>query len=310
MTPIQQMLLGIGAVKGQWWGTRSVIMGGYGWPSSPFMEYFTIASTGNASSFGGILTGNRKEAAGMSGEGRYVFGCGETTSGLSNYTIHYVTVATTSNAINFGTAIKQYARTGVSNGIIGVITGGPYSSYDVMEYITLATTGNGTDFGDIPQWAGAQGGEGSSGHDRALMYGGYSNAVKDYINYINPGVPGDSQDFGNLTLGRYGPEGCGDETRGICGGGEPNWGNSGQLHQKIDYVTMATTSNGTAFGDLTGIYRQGTGASTNNVRALFAGGWSDQVTTDYITIQTTGNATDFGDLSDGRFQTSGGSGDS
>ena len=288
-------------------------MGGYGWPNNPFLEYFTIASTGNASSFGGILTGNRKEAAGMSGEGRFAFGCGETTGGLSNSSIHYVTVATTSNAINFGTAINNYARTGVSNGIYGIISGGPYTGSTEMEYITLATTGNGTDFGDINQNAGAQGAEGSSGHDRALFYGGYGPlggwGTKDYINYINPGVPGNTQDFGNLATARYSPAGSGDETRGICAGGEPNNSGGGSNHQKIDYVTMATTSNGTNFGNLTGSYRQGTGNGTNNTRAMFAGGWSDQTTTDYITVQTTGNATDFGDLADGRFYNSGGSGD-
>ena len=309
------MFLGIGAVKGQWWGTRCIQMGGYGWPDNPFMEYFTIATTGNATSFGSFTGGRRTESAGMSGEGRFVFGCGETTNqpSLDIKSIQYVTVATTSNAINFGTAIDGYARTGVSNGIIGVITGGPYSGSDVMEYITLATTGNGTDFGDINLHAGAQGGMGSSGHDRALMYGGYGNiggwGTKDYINYINPAVPGNTQDFGNLSLARYRACGTGDETRGICGGGEATPSNSGTNHVRIDYVTMATTGNATNFGNLTGIYRQGCGEGTNNTRALFSGGWSDQTTTDYITIQTTGNATDFGDLADGRYRNASGSGD-
>ena len=71
----------------------------------------------------------------------------------------------------------------------------------------------------------------------------------------------------------------------------------------IEFVTIATTSNATDFGDLTVARRHG-GGFQNQTRGLFGGGGDIiQVThnvIDFVTIASTGNATDFGDLTDAK----------
>ena len=80
--------------------------------------------------------------------------------------------------------------------------------------------------------------------------------------------------------------------RGVWGGGA----DSGTYdYNIIDYVTIATTSNATDFGDLTvGRYRSA--ACSNGTRGVFGGGYSSTNTIDYVTIATPSDATDFGDL--------------
>jgi hypothetical protein len=65
----------------------------------------------------------------------------------------------------------------------------------------------------------------------------------------------------------------------------------------IQYVTVATPSNATDFGDLT-LARTGSGTS-NGTYGTFCGGEGESSRSnviDRITIQTLGNATDHGDL--------------
>ena len=66
----------------------------------------------------------------------------------------------------------------------------------------------------------------------------------------------------------------------------------------ITYVTIASTSNSTDFGDLTQA-RQSVNAGSNTTRCVFMGGQTPSTvnTIDYVTIGSASNATDFGDLS-------------
>ena len=85
------------------------------------------------------------------------------------------------------------------------------------------------------------------------------------------------------------------DTRGVFAGG---WTGSAASNI-IEYVTIATTSNTTDFGDLTIASKEGGGCSSRT-RGIFAHGENAAESVvnsiDYITIDTTGNATDFGDL--------------
>ena len=69
----------------------------------------------------------------------------------------------------------------------------------------------------------------------------------------------------------------------------------------IDFVTIATQSNATDFGDTTSARQQPAGAS-NQTRGIIAGGKSPASnpagvnTIEFITIASTGNGQDFGDL--------------
>jgi hypothetical protein len=79
-------------------------------------------------------------------------------------------------------------------------------------------------------------------------------------------------------------------TRACFGGGQI----SGAPENVIDYITIATTSSASDFGDLVAGNQAPTGLA-DDTRGIWAGGTSGNVI-QYITIASTGNATDFGDL--------------
>ena len=81
-------------------------------------------------------------------------------------------------------------------------------------------------------------------------------------------------------------------TRGLIGGGSSIPASTGAVN--IDFITIPTAGNATAFGDLTygNAYR---GGIASNTRGIFINSQNDQ-TTDYVTIATTGDAVSFGEI--------------
>jgi hypothetical protein len=127
------------------------------------------------------------------------------------------------------------------------------------------------------------------------------------MDYVTISTTGNATNFGQLSLrnefsemaGCFGLSGDG-SSRGVFAGGTLNdsAGTSNQTND-IEYITFATTGNGTTFGDLTQARYEGASVSSGT-RGCFIGGASintAQNIIDYITIATTGNATDFGDTS-------------
>lgn len=130
------------------------------------IAYVTMATTGNASSFG---TSSNAASAGttgsMSSSTRQVWGGGNIgpfgggDKGTS--ALQYITTQTTGNSTSFGNI--TYGTNGVemtpgafSSDTRGLIAGGqnygpgaPGSSQSTIHYITLATTGNSTSFGNM-----------------------------------------------------------------------------------------------------------------------------------------------------------------
>jgi hypothetical protein len=91
--------------------------------------------------------------------------------------------------------------------------------------------------------------------------------------------------------------GCSDATRGLFGGGRNN---PYAYNDVIDYITIATTSNATDFGDLTN-GRYELSSCSDGTTGVWAGDDSSPYNAiDYVTISTPANATDFGDLTTGR----------
>ena len=101
------------------------------------------------------------------------------------------------------------------------------------------------------------------GRGRGVLSGGRNNHAMQFVNIQSQG---NSQTFGDSITGD-GIEGfaVGSSTRGLFAGGYPSVGNV------IEFITFATTSNGTDFGDMTTARRSGAGAG-NQTRGLFAGG--------------------------------------
>ena len=224
--------------------------------------------------------------------GRGVFGGG--SDGSITNTMQYITIATPSNATDFGdlTVARTYVEA-VSSITRGVFGGGWNGSAneDTMDYITFATPSNATDFGNLTVARHALAGV-SSG-TRGVFGGGNGSNVMDYITIA---TPSNATDFGDLSVTRQDLAGVSSDTRGVFAGGDGS--------NVMDYITIASTGNATDFGDLLSNLRYPADVS-NGTRGVFAGGDpnSGQGNTDviqYITIASTGNATDFGDLTVGR----------
>ncbi len=135
-----------------------------------------------------------------------------------------------------------------------------------------------------------------SNRGRGLFMGGYApSQYRTEIDYIQIQSLGNATDFGVLSATGVG-EGadCSSSTRAIQGGGS--------LVNTMEYVTIATTSNVTNFGDLT-VARRSLQSLSSNTRGIWAGGTTNPAMSDvidYATIATTGDATDFGNLTAGR----------
>ena len=138
------------------------------------------------------------------------------------------------------------------------------------------------------------------GRGRGVISGGRNDHAMQFINIQSQG---NSITFGD-SITSDGVEGfaVGSSTRGLFSGGYPSVGNV------IEFITFATTSNGTDFGDMTTGRRSGAGAG-NGTRGLFAGGLNSSGTSlntiEFSTIATLGNSTDYGDLTQARDQFAG-----
>jgi len=280
------------------------------------IDYITIASTGNATDFGDSTVYCFARGAVSDGSRGCYGGGGRTGISPNNgppylfNVIDYVTIATPSNATDFGdlSSARESMSGGVDDATRGVFAGGYISPtrYNILEYITIATTGNVTDFGDLSM--GMASNNGVNDDSRGVWAWGYSSGFTNVMEYITIATTGNSTDFGDLSVARDTAEGnVYSSTRGVFAGGY----NSSYTHQNVmDYITIQTTGNATDFGDLAAANASPSG-STSLTRGCYGGGSESGTRTNriqYITIDTTGNTTDFGDLTQARSACSAASG--
>ena len=183
----------------------------------------------------------------------------------------------------------------LDGGVRGLFGGGSApSSTDRIDFITISTAGNATDFGDLTvarQWVfGA-----ASSSVRGVWAGG-SSPLTDTIDFVTISITGNATDFGNLIDSKLAHAGCGNETRGLFGGGNPS--NSTTKTDGIEFITIASTGNALDFGNLNAATASLT-ATASPTRGLFMGGYTPTAlnTIQFVTIASTGNTQDFGDLS-------------
>ena len=217
----------------------------------------TIATTGNASSFGS-LTAARVTLAGASDDTYGVFTGGSTnalyspSSAIVNI-MDYVTIATTGNASDYGDlTTTRFGMSGLGDGTYGIVAGGQINDWsgsvtNIIDYFTIASPGNATDFGDI--WGNYSGTTGMCDGTYGIIAGGPNINV---IQYITVQTPGNSIDFGDLTVNTSGMGAAGNATRGVFAGGR-DWNTSGgdAQYNIIQYLTPSSPGNATDFGDLT-----------------------------------------------------------
>ncbi len=239
--------------------TRGLFMGAAG-ASSQRIDFITYSSTGDATTFGTLSTNKEGNGALSSSTRAISFGGDNVGSGTN--VIEYMTIASTSNGIDFGDLLSSQTTFtgGVSSSTRGVIGGGnTYPSEpqtNVIQYITISTLGNAVDFGDLTTAKGS--GTATSNSTRGIFIGGISGPSNtNTIEYVTIASTGNAQDFGDLNNATRSFAACSSPTRALYGGGiAPTTTNT------IEYITILSAGNATDFGDLT-IARFSMGACSN-----------------------------------------------
>jgi hypothetical protein len=274
---------------------RAAVGGGYDGSSvRNEIEYFNIQSMGTVIDFGNLTATTFGQKSNAASSTRGIIAVGGRTPTYVN-TIEFITIATTSNATDFGDISSTLSNVAASSNQTRGVTFGGRNSTNVMEFITIATVGNASDFGDLTL-AKRQGASVSS-PTRGVYAGGFDDTNRiNNIEFITIASAGNASDFGDLTVIRQEPAGASDNTRGVFAGGYDTTP-SATRYNTIDFITIASAGNATDFGDTPTARADATGTS-NNTRGVFAG-FNDGGNTNlmaFVTIQTTGNASDFGDL--------------
>ena len=261
--------VGLGA--GMSSSTRGVFAGGSRPTASPFsggnqnfLEYVTIATTGNGQDFGGVSTLFRY-GAGISNSTRGLI-CGAYQGGGASgtlNTIQYLTIATLGNTLDFGDMTNNS-----NNGVQGMgatssstrgITfgGGTPTTIAEIEYITISTLGNSQTFGNLSSNRYLC--QGVSNGTRGVVAGGDNSGAVNIIEYITIASTGDAQDFGDLSSisEHAGGTGGSNKIRGVFVG-RGDWTD---VDNSMSYITIATAGNAQDFGDIrAGIQNYGTNA--------------------------------------------------
>ena len=240
--------------------TRGVFAGGSRPTQSPlsggnqnFLEFVTIATTGNGQDFGGVSTLFRY-GAGISNSTRGLI-CGAYQGGGASgtlNTIQYLTIATLGDTLDFGDMTNNSG-----NGVQGMgatssstrgITfgGGTPNTIAEIEYITISTLGNSQTFGNLSSNRYLC--QGVSNGTRGVVGGGDNSGAVNIIEYITIASTGDAIDFGDLSSvsEHAGGTGGSNKIRGVFVG-RGDWP---AVDNAMSYITIATTGNAEDFGDI------------------------------------------------------------
>lgn len=205
--------------------TRGLFGGGYDpvKPGAPpnqtnVINYITMASTGNTTSFGELTVARYQlGSASSSTRGLWIGGDGDSATSV----IDYVTITTTGNATSFGNlsnTANQAVGAACSNSTIALLGGGSASSggtkSNVIQQITIATTGNSTSFGQLTTVVNYLAACSSS--TRAVWAGGeLTSNQSNAIAYVTIATAGNATSFGTLSSERSELVGCSSLNGGV-----------------------------------------------------------------------------------------------
>jgi len=211
------------------------------------INYFTMASAGNAVDFGNNTIVGCSAASSSSTRGIFVGGYVSGAGGGVN-TLSYVQIATTGDALDFGDSTRERTEpSSCTNGRQMFIGGGTPIASDI-EVITISSTGNAIDFADAGHKIYGSGSLSNS--TRGFFAAGGSTSLKsDQITMFNMQSGGFFTDFGTVrTAEDFYANGTSNATRGIfCGAytGGPATG-----HNIIQFITISTAGDTQDFGEL------------------------------------------------------------
>ena len=181
------------------------------------IQYITIATTGNAAEFGkSDLSLSQEAGSGVGDSTRAIF-CGGYIGPAKQNIIHYVTISSFGDSIDFGdlTDICSLAASASGSGR-GLIAGGrrTASPSNIIDYITIQSLGDAIDFGDLTSnrndWRG-----GASNGTRAIFAGGSNPSYDDTMDYVEIMTTGNAVDFGNLSAATRYKAGVSDSHGGL-----------------------------------------------------------------------------------------------
>lgn len=225
-------------------------------PEGTEIDYVSVATGGQTSEFGTLT---QRVQPGSATDGTYGVFAGGTqwSSGSTDFTqsIDYITIASPSNASNFGNLIGTvYYLYGnnVGDGTIGILQLGGTT----FEYVTIATPGNATSIAGLA--TSTYGYAGASFDDATYgVFAGWNGMA-----YITISTSATASDFGNsFDNGEYiNGGGTSNGTRGVICGGE-RYDGSYSVSNSNHYVTIATPGNSTDLSDLTTTSYRGTTTS-------------------------------------------------
>ena len=202
-------------VRGASNNTRGLIFGGI-YPASPSsinqnnIDFITIASTGNATSFGSLTTYMYASGTASSPTRAVIAGgqrsTGNPTSPLTiQNIIEFITIDTQGNAQDFGDlALSLRATSGASSGTRAVFAGGYNASpiaynqgSNQISFITIASEGNATDFGDLSATSYAT----SVSNSVRGVFGAGPNSPShtNVLEFVTISTTGNASDFGDMT---------------------------------------------------------------------------------------------------------------
>ena len=231
--------------------TRGLLGGGHPNSSgSDTIQFFTIASRGDATDFGNLTSARWLMGGGCSNSTRSIFTAGSSLGGGNPAvnTLDYVTTQSLGNAIDFGDSGKRRMQASVNSATRGIWAGGydhpAESGNNTIEFVTMATLGDTTDFGDLIGTTRSMMGVCNS--TRGAIAGGNNPALTNVIQFVTIATTGNAIDYGDLTAARELGSGASSPTRCVFAGGyTPSSLNT------IDFIEILTTGNATDFGDLT-----------------------------------------------------------
>ena len=175
--------------------------------SFPYIQPFLSLSNGINTMQGGLISGDRGIIAG----------------GWVNNTIHYLSIATLGNSVDFGDLLFNTTQpmgntySDSRSLFAGGANGWPGTIQNVIQYITIASTGNASDFGDLLAVNAFI--SSCASPVTALLLGGSvddgSNAI-NVIQGVTIATTGNSTDFGDLTIAVFGSSACSNAHGGIA----------------------------------------------------------------------------------------------
>ena len=179
-------------------------------------QFVTIASTGDATDFGGDTTVSR--FYGMQSNcspTRMVIGGGRVSPTVVG-TIDFFTFATKGDAVSFGEMSVVRSGYGAGgNSTRGIFAGGYTPTIlDTIDFITIASEGNAADFGNLVAATRAK--QNATSSVRCVIAGGTTpSAIVNTIEFVTISTTGNTTDFGDLQNTPKNPASCSDTHGGI-----------------------------------------------------------------------------------------------